>query len=504
MFKDEVRYEAWDEIRQSDLAAFKKLLPDSVFEEAGRRAGVKEQQCPLCGVNLVWLGIVAALQHMSSFAEVLTETLRMLDLTANGLPQPIVKERRNAKRRKSKRSKHDPRGTDPAVISEEAFVQARRRMPQAWWEFLIQVLTERFEAQHGNLIRWKDFRLLSLDGTTLRLPKDQRLSKHFGTSGNGKKRTTQARMVLLQFPLVRLPWRYELSPISQGERTVAERLLKDLKPQDLVLMDRGFWSYGLFHQVQSAGAFFGIRLPAKVKLRTLKRLGPNDRLVEWKMPTSKRWRGSGLPKSITLRVIGYRLPGFRKSSVVTNVLDPERISRDEWTYAATTSEIGRPLDRSVRLRQGLYHRRWEIETTFYELKEVQKMESSLRSHTPESIRYEVGGHIVLYLLIRWLMTEAALSEDLDGDPLGLSFKHAFEELVLTWSGLITAEPSERPRMVCRMLKHIAAHQVPFRPGRHEPRPGDGKTKNLGYGKSRKSHKLKPKRKQAATSRRQQA
>ena len=345
MFRDELRYEAWDEIRQSDLSGFRKLLPDSVLEEAGRRAGVEEQHCPLCGANLVWLGIVAALHHTLSCAKVLTETVRMLDLAANGLPEPIVKGRRNAERCKSKRSKHDPRGTDPAVVSEEAFVHARRNMPQAWWECLIHVLTERFEGQHGQVIRWKEFRLLSLDGTTLRLPKAQRLSKHFGTSGNGKKRTAQARMVLLQFPLVRLPWRYKLCPISQGERTVAERLLKDLKPQDLVLMDRGFWSYGLFHQVQSAGAFFGIRLPAKVKLRTL---------------------------------------------------------------------------------------------------------------------------------------------------------------VITWSALITAAPSSRPRIVRGMLKHIASHQVPFRPGRHEPRPNVGKTKNLGYGKSRKSHKLKTKRKQAMTSKRQQA
>jgi hypothetical protein len=35
------------------------------------------------------------------------------------------------------------------------------------------------------------------------------------------------------------------------------------------------------------------------------------------------------------------------------------------------------------------------------------LDRHLRSHTPASIEYEVAGHVVLYLLIRWLIVEAA-------------------------------------------------------------------------------------------------
>src|SRR5437588_224438 len=88
---------------------------------------------------------------------------------------------------------------------------------------------------------------LALDGTTLRLDNWPRLQAHFGSSGNGRGRAhTQARLVMLQLPSVRLPWRYELTPLAEGERTVAGRLLSELRPDDLVLMDRGFWSYGAF------------------------------------------------------------------------------------------------------------------------------------------------------------------------------------------------------------------------------------------------------------------
>ena len=55
---------------------------------------------------------------------------------------------------------------------------------------------------------------------------------------------------------------------------------------------------------------------------------------------------------------------------MTNVLDPQAITRDEWLRLATT-EVGRVVE------PGLYHRRWEIETTFCELKVQQGMKGSL-------------------------------------------------------------------------------------------------------------------------------
>ena len=466
MFKDELRYDVWEQIRQQDLRAFRRLLPKSLFLQAAERSGVRIVSSALAIPNLVWLGIVSAICTTKSFADVLTWAMRTLDFSANGLPQPIGNSRRNARRRKPS-SKHDPHGKDPTELSEEAFAQARKRMPQVFWEALIHVLADRFEADSPQLVRWQDFRLLALDGTTISLPHWKKLKSHFGTAKNGRSQgTPQARMVMLQLPLVRMPWRYELSPIDKGERTIAQRLLQDLRRDDLVLMDQGFWSYGLFHQIQDAQAYFGIRQYPGVRLKTLRRLGPQERLVRWNTPTGPRWRGLNLPESIELRVIDYQIPGFRPSAIVTNVLDSERISREDWVRMATESESGRSLDRRVRLRVGLYHRRWEIETTFHELKAVQGLERNLRSRTPESIRYEVAGHIVLYLLVRWLMVEAAGRAAPDGDPLGLSFKHALEELLTAWPMLLTSSASDVSRRILpRLLKAIASHQVNWRPGR---------------------------------------
>src|SRR5205085_2067240 len=84
-------------------------------------------------------------------------------------------------------------------------------------------------SEHGDLLYWRGYRLLALDGTCIDLPGRRALAEHFGTTANqhgGRK--VQARLVMLQSPLVRLPLHYELTPLAQGERTVAARLLANL------------------------------------------------------------------------------------------------------------------------------------------------------------------------------------------------------------------------------------------------------------------------------------
>jgi hypothetical protein len=475
----------WDQLRQHDLKAFARFLDPALITEAARRAGTPWGAGPLHLGNLVWLALASALHGAKSFAAVLVLVLKVLRDSpawpASAVAAAARREERRTRRRP--RSKHDPRGQGPTALSEEAFVQARRKAPPAFWEALLSCLGEAFERQHGRRTRWKHFRLLALDGTTINLPRWPRRTAHFGSVANGRGRPkTQARLVLLHLPLVRLPWRYELTPLAQGERTVAGRLLQGLRVNDLVLMDRGFWSYGAFWQIQEQGAFFAIRKVQQVRWRLLKRLGRDDYLVRHEpADRKKRWRG--LPAGISLRVLPYQLRGFRPSAVVTNLLDPAAASREDWVRMATAEDAGRVLE------PGLYHRRWEIETTFRELKRVQGLEGGLRSRSPEGIGYEVAGHVVLYLLVRWLIVEAAERAGVS-DPLRLSFKAALEELADLRHSLLHADADHARRVLLpRLLERIAGHQVPFRPGRHFPRPRDTKPKNKGKGRFQRTDKI---------------
>jgi hypothetical protein len=349
-----------------------------------------------------------------------------------------------------------------------------------FWIALIVLLADRFVDEHDDLIRWKHFRLLAMDGTLLSLPRYQALRDHFGAArGRRGGRTPQVRMVMLQFPLARLPYRYGIAPKRTAEKTMAMSLLENLRRDDLLLMDRGFWSFGLFSEIQRKGAFFATRKIEQVKLEVVRSLGKNDSLVRL-TPTAAKWKKGPWPESLVLRRIDYQMRGFRPSALITNVIDPKVISKDEWV-GMTQHEAGEVLWHSV------YRKRWEIETTFSELKVRQEM-NTLRGHTPGSIYYEIGSHMLLYLMVRWLMVEAAQASGLD--PLRLSFTEALREIRDILPMLTTCSVSRvRSILLPRLLDRITEHTVPYRPGRHYPRPNDTKTKDLGYGRKKEPSKL---------------
>src|ERR1700742_1980878 len=94
-------------------------------------------------------------------------------------------------------------------------------------------------------------------------------------------------------------------------------------------------------------------------------------------------------------------------------------------------------DDNGKFTPGLYHRRWEIETSYFELKVVLKLKH-LRSRTPASLEYEVAGRVLYYLLVRWLIVSAAEEHGLD--PLRISFSNALRELEQMRMAMVTSSP----------------------------------------------------------------
>lgn len=360
MFKDETRKEIFDQLREHDLRVFAKQLNVEVFTEAAKRAGVRIWTCPLNVVNLVWLGISAAWRQGDSFVTILTVTLKLLQdqehFSQSSFGKKLDKKKlRQAARRKKK---YDPHGSDQTQVTEEAFAKARQRMPLAFWFELILVLGERFEAQHGQRLCFRGFRLLALDGTRLTLPDEKPLRQFYGTANNGTGRhNAQARMVLLQSALTRIPIAYQLQPLQVGEITMARQLSSRLRANDLLLLDSGYFSYGLMWDIQRRQAFFCLRIQRRINLRTLQRFDDGrDRLVRWTPKDSRgQWRREGLPPSLDLRLIEYKVPGYRTVKLLTNVLSRQRLSYQDFSRLTTAPGVG------DKLLPGLYHMRWQIE-----------------------------------------------------------------------------------------------------------------------------------------------
>jgi len=477
MFQDPVRQEVFDQLRERDLRVFAPFLTLTALLQAAGRAGVRVWASPLNVLNLAWLAIAAAWRQGETFLTILNVTLKLLQDQEHFAHTPFAHQLEDKKRqhrhshRSPRRAKHRPYGNDPTQVTEEAFVKARQRLPLAFWVALLLVLGEHFESRHGQRLRWRQYRLLAVDGTRLDLPNVQALRSFYGTASNARGRQqAQARLVLLQSPLTRLPVAYELAPVTVGEVTLARQLSRHLRRDDLVLLDAGYCSYGLAWDIHHRDAFFCLRVQRHLNLRTLKRLdGRRDRLVRWTPRDSRgQWRREGLERSLDLRVVEYQVPGHRVIRLLTNVLSPEALPYAD--LSRLTTQVGPTSE-----RPGLYHLRWQIETSYAELKVDQELQGGLRSKTPASIGYEVAGHVVLYLLVRWLIVEAAQRHGMD--PLEISFRNAVRELALLWPSLVVASAEwAENELLPRLLERIASHRVKVRPGRAYPRKKKDKGK----------------------------
>jgi len=467
MFTDRKRAEAFDEIRRHDQAIFDHILTPELFFQAARMCGLAIVLSPLNLINLVWLAVRAARDPKQCFAEVLELSRKTLQDNEAFAGSSLHKLLQDSGAPAAEASRHDPRKGPGEPVSGAAFAKARQRLPGAFWVAPFILLGQRFLALYPQVVRWRRFRLLALDGTEVPLPDWPALRSHFGTPRNASgSHGPQARLVLLQYPQARLPRAYALEPRALGENTMARRLLQGLCGDDLVLLDAGFLCYGLLCQIHRQGACFCLRLKRGLNLRRLKQLrketGARDVLVQWTPKDSRgHWRKQGLPRSLTLRLLRYHAKGFRPLRLLSNVLSEHDVPYPQW-WGLSVSEEGEVLGK------GAYNLRWEIETTYLELKVQQGLQGGLRGRTPEGIYYEVAGHVLYYLLVRWLMVEAAQAAG--ASPLRLSFTAALEEINGQWPSAVVAsrgwlEQTLRPRL----LERVGSHQVQERPGRTAPR-----------------------------------
>jgi Transposase DDE domain len=476
MFTDEKRGRVYDELRRQDNKLFAHILTPDLFFQAARLCGRSIVCSPLNLINLVWLAVSAARNPEQSFASLLGLPLKTLqdneNFPASDLNQ-FLDQAKQQRRRKSNRRRqgkrrpqpnHDPRGGEAEHVSEQAFAKARQRMPSEFWLALFFLLAEQFERRYGSVVRWQRFRLLAVDGTRIDLPDYPALRQHFGTAQNAfGTHNAQAQLVLVQFPLARLPSAYALEPVQRGEVSLARRLLQGLRGEDLVLLDAGYLSYGLLAQIHQQQAHFVVRLCKKLNLRTIKRLGSgDDKLVCWQPKDSRgQWRKEELPRSMVLRLLTYKVRGFRPLQLLSNVLSEKEVSAEQF-WGLSVAEEGEVL------AKGLYNWRWEVETTYRELKVEQKLEGSLRSRTAEGIDYEMAGPLLSYLLVRWLLVEAAVAAGLS--PLRLSFQAALREIAAKWpTALVSSAKWLSEGLQPRLRQALASHVVVERPSRQYPR-----------------------------------
>jgi hypothetical protein len=241
-----------------------------------------------------------------------------------------------------------------------------------------------------------------------------------------------------------------------GERTLMRTLLARLPCQGLLfLMDAGLYAFDVLWAITQQGGQVILKVPASVKFKRTQRLPDGSwlaevtgKLLDSTVPLTPAGRHHWQTTTLTVRVIRLELPGFRPFWLMTTLLDPAIPARE------------------IALH---YHRRWDIEIAYDEIKTHQcvtlrgQSPTTFRSKLPDLVKQEIYALAITYNAVRTLMSQAAAAQD--QDPTTLSFLTALHHILEAAPVLTALTPDRREPKRQYLLTLLAGCRIdrPRRP-----------------------------------------
>jgi len=390
------------------------------------RASVRRRKLP--AEHVVWLVIGMGLFRDRSIAQV----VHHLDLV---VPSPTGARRR---------------------ITNAAIVQAREQLGAAPLATLFTQTAQAWALPAAAADRWRGLTVYGLDGTTLRVADTPENVAHFGRppSRHGEGAGyPQLRLVTLLALRAHLLAAAAFAAYRTSEVALATPLWAALPEHAVVILDRGFCSYALFHALAppDRDRHWIVRArggPNALTQTVVERLGPGDVLVELRPSRATCALHPHLPATLRVRAVRVQRRGFRPYWVFTSL-------RNAATHPATELAT-------------LYHERWELELAFDELKThtCERVEA-LRSKAPTRVDQEVWGLLLAYNLVRLIMSRASPRARVL--PLRLSYRYALLAVRAFWQAAWDTSPGTLPRRLDALLDELALFVLPERRPRRYPR-----------------------------------
>jgi len=181
-------------------------------------------------------------------------------------------------------------------------------------------------------------------------------------------------------------------------------------------------------------------------------------------------RGCYQTVEIIVRIIDYQIPGFRPARLITTILDPA-ISARELVIQ--------------------YHRRWDIEIAYDEIKTHQcatlrgRAPTVFRSKKPELVEQELYAVLIVYNLVRELIHQAVAEQHQEVGRI--SFLDSLQCMIDAIPQMNIAEPTQA-EIQFQYLRRLIAECLIDRPQRHRVNPRVVKVKMSKFKCKKNIHK----------------
>ena len=323
---------------------------------------------------------------------------------------------------------------------------------------------------------------VAFDGTTGTMPDTVgNVEKfHKPSSRSGKAAFPQMRLMTLMALSVRLILDVAHAPYrgkGTGERSLVMQILtRGVRKGLLFLLDAGLYAFDILWNIDQADQKFLVKAPRGLKLKPIQFLPDGSflaqlthKIEDHDAPPTKSGRKRWKKVTLIVRVIRIEIPGFRPITLITNILD-ETITACELALH--------------------YHKRWDIEIAYDEIKTHQcatlrgQSPTTFRSKRPDLVEQELYAMLIMYNLIRLLIRQAA--EEHGKDPCSISFLDALQHIIDA-APLMTADEPDQESKFEYLLAVIADCEID-RPRRPRVNPRVVKVKMSKFKRKREKHK----------------
>ncbi|WP_158896334.1 IS4 family transposase, partial [Amycolatopsis anabasis] len=340
--------------------------------------------------------------------------------------------------------------TTPRLAGTAALRQARARLGvaplRALWDWACGPVAVRADTRAW----YRRWRLLAWDGTTLDVPDTDSNSVLFSRAGGKAGPSGYRKLGLLG--LVECGTRAFLGAVFQGgggETTLARGLLDRLGAGMLLLADRNFYSWTLWHATAATGADLLWRAKTGAHL-PIHQILPDGSYLS-RFPHRKHHRTQ--PDPLPVRVIN--------ATITVTAADGTARTEVYRLITTITDHHHAPARELIQL----YARRWVIETTFYCWKVLQRGAGRvLRSRTHQGVEQEVYAYLITYQALRRFAHDCAEGTGLDISRVSFTTAlHTITDTITSHRGTLTNDHHTRAtqRAIHRPLpQHRRTRQCP--------------------------------------------
>lgn len=341
-------------------------------------------------------------------------------------------------------------------VSAAAFSEARKKLDERIFSILNDRIIGVCQQEHDVSYLWFNHRLFAVDGSKLNLPRPL-INQDYKTSKDDAYYPQGLLSCLYQLKS-RIPYDFDL--VNHGnERQCALAHLKTLNKNDVVVYDRGYFSYVMLYYHIQSGVHPIFRLQKNL-YKVIDHFRDSDSVdqVVHLLPTKntkyeiKKQDPSITFSPLSIRLVKYTIAG-ETYCIGTTLMDPQ-YTREKF--------------------KAVYHARWGIEELYKVSKNMIGVDD-FHGRSERTVKQEVFAHFVLITMSRLCANEsenilARLFSPVDGkkgssQKIQVNFKNTLATISRHLEDIMFVPARCIKTLMDDIIRSISQHRQKVRPGR---------------------------------------